>query len=394
MKGHIIKRVWRRRGPTGHKVKRFAYGYELRVNGRRERRVDSAWTPEDAERALAARILGLEQEMATRKAEAPGMTFGEAVARYLAIKEADGKRSLRNDRQHLAWWCNCLGRDTPLASITGMRIAEARTKLAEPVPRGKHKKPAVRAPSTQNRYLATLRHLFTLAVEEWEVLAKAPLVRLAKEPEGRLRYLSEDEITRLLAECACSQNPYLLAIVTVALYTGLRKGQILGLTWDRVDFARGVLVLVPTSRIKRAPREIPMADAVYAVLSNLRQRQRAADGTLPERGLLFRKANGAAWGNIRTAFELACQRAGIADFRFHDLRHTCASWLMMKGASPADVKEILAHTDFKMTLRYAHLSPTHLRAAIARLNSLATPRILGTKRAQSAKIEEAVPVSS
>src|SRR3989442_13124259 len=89
-------------------------------------------------------------------------------------------------------------------------------------------------------------------------------------------------------------------------------------------------------------------------------------------GPVFRKANGDGWGSIRTAFERACREAKIEDFRFHDLRHTCASWLIMAGRSLKEVQELLGHRPFAMTLRYAHLSPDRLREAVASLPDFST----------------------
>jgi Phage integrase family len=109
-----------------------------------------------------------------------------------------------------------------------------------------------------------------------------------------------------------------------------------------------------------------MNQAVYQALSGL--------GGLKAEGLVFRKRDGRGWGNIRTAFEAACREAKVTDFRFHDLRHTCASWLVMKGRSLKEVQEILGHREFSMTLRYAHLSPDRLRDAVASLEHIgATP---------------------
>jgi integrase len=92
-------------------------------------------------------------------------------------------------------------------------------------------------------------------------------------------------------------------------------------------------------------------------------------------GLLFRKRDDRAWGQIRRAFEGALAKAGIKDFRFHDLRHTAASHLVMRGATLRDVQEILGHADLKMTQRYAHLSPAHLRGAVERLEGLTHARV-------------------
>jgi hypothetical protein len=142
----------------------------------------------------------------------------------------------------------------------------------------------------------------------------------------------------------------------------MRRGEILGLEWDRVDLATARITLYRTKSGK--PRGIPINTAVYDALIAL-----APDPT-HRVGRLFKKANGAGWERIRTAFELALRRAKILDFRFHDLRHTFASHAVMRGVSLAELKELLGHSTLTMTLRYAHLSPTHLRGAVARLDGL------------------------
>ena len=167
----------------------------------------------------------------------------------------------------------------------------------------------------------------------------------------------------------------------------MRKGEILGLIWEHVDFARGVLLLEQTKNGRR--REVPMNRAVYDALQPLYAAARAAlptnaPGTKSAEpaGLVFRKRHGdGSWGSIRTAFEGACREAKIPDFRFHDLRHTCASWLVMKGRSLKEVQELLGHREFTMTLRYAHLSPDRLRDAVASLEGFST------KSAQSGRID-------
>jgi len=222
-----------------------------------------------------------------------------------------------------------------------------------------------------------LRHLLRLS-EEWGYIAKAPRIRMGREPEGRLRWLTQEEADRLLIACQQSKNPYLSTIVVIALNTGARKAEILNLTWERVDFARGILLFDHTKSGKR--REVPMNRAVYDALSSIKGERS---------GRVFRRSNGAAWGNIRTAFEKAVEAAGVTDFRFHDLRHTAASWLVQRGRSLKEVQELLGHQTFTMTLRYAHLSPDRLRDAVASLDS---PSV-STYSAQNGKIEEACRVN-
>jgi integrase len=328
-------------------VKRIAWGYTLQVNGRQERKFSVAWTKDDAQNDLAARLL---QRDAPAAPAAPRTTLAQVATEYVDYKRAKGKRSLASDETFIGRFKVFFGAETPIADITAQQIARydsdrltQASRLGRPI-----------TPSSVNRELACLRHMLHLA-EEWGYIAKAPRIRMAREPEGRLRFLSDDEAARLLAACSESKNPYLTTIVTMAIHTGMRRGEILGLTWDRVDFSRGVLLVDRTKSGRR--REIPMNRAVYDALSGLPG---------PRDGLLFHRG-GAAWGAIRTAFESACTRAKVSGCRFHDLRHTCASWLVMRGRSLKEIQELLGHQTFAMTLRYAHLSPDRLRDAVASL---------------------------
>jgi integrase len=360
----VQKRTWLGRGPTGHRVKKIAWGYTLQVAGKQERKFSAEWTKDDAQNELAARLL---QRDAPPVPVAP-KTLAQVATEYLDYKRGKGKRSIRQDEQILAKLKARLGAETAIVDLTAQRIAQyERDRVVE-----KSKLGRLVTPSTVNRELAILRHLLRLA-EEWGYIAKVPKIRLGREPEGRLRFLAEDEIARLLAACEAKavKSPYLLPVVTVALHTGMRKGEILGLSWERVDFARGVLQLEHTKSGRR--REVPMNRAVYDALDGL-------PGPKAE-GFVFRKRDGRAWGNVRTAFEDACREAKVDNFRFHDLRHTCASWLVMKGRSLKEVQEILGHREFTMTLRYAHLSPDRLRDAVASLEGFST------RSAQSAKID-------
>jgi integrase len=112
------------------------------------------------------------------------------------------------------------------------------------------------------------------------------------------------------------------------------------------------------------PRGIPLNRVCVEVLTTLEP------GPAQRVGPVFKTRDGIAWGQMRTAFESACTRAGILQCRFHDLRHTAASHMVMRGRSLQEVKEVLGHSDFRMTLRYAHLSPKHQRSAVEALDGL------------------------
>jgi integrase len=363
MSGKIVKRTWTSRGPLGQRVRRVAYGYTVQIGGKQERRFDAAWDKAAALQALATRVAQRDQPAPVEPA---GLTFGQAVAKYLEIKSR--KRSLRDDRQHLAHLTAAFGADTPLEAVTAARISDYRAaRMAAPSTRTGRPLTA----AAINRPLAALRHLLRLAVDEWGVLDKAPTIRLEKEPEGRVRWLEPAEQARLLAACAASKNTHLAAIVTVALETGMRSSEVLGLTWeDSIDMARGVIRLERTKSGRR--REVPMRQAVYDLLAKMPTR------------------TGRLWPDesIRTAFENAVEAAKVGELTFHDLRHSFASWFVMRGGSLQALREILGHRDIKLTLRYAHLAPGHLRAEIEK-----TAEPFTHKSAQSGTLDADSPVS-
>jgi len=205
--------------------------------------------------------------------------------------------------------------------------------------------------ATVNREVACLKHIFTKAIE-WGIVQKNPgkKVKLLRERNTRLRYLNEKEIGRLYDACAKHLRP----IVIVALNTGMRKEEILSLRWKDVDYRIRTISILDTKNGES--RELPMNDIVYRTLL-------AVKNSLVIPGV-FCKKNGERYGNVRKAFEGARKRAGIVDFRFHDLRHTFASHLVMAGVDLRTVQELLGHKSFEMTLRYAHLSPDHKKAAL------------------------------
>jgi len=299
-------------------------------------------------------------------------TLAAVAAEYLAYKTVKGKRTVDGDRALLEHQLiPFFGPATLVSEITAERIAEyeqyrataEHPRLGRPV-----------GASTINRHLSVLRCLLRRA-KKLKYLREVPDFEMGREPEGRLRYLEQEEAVRLLDGCRQSRNQLLWAIVTVALNTGMRRGEILGLQWERVDVARGVFVLEQTKNGRR--REVPMNQAAYNALAALPGRA--------EFGPVFHGKNGEAWGTIATAFANALRRAKITDFRFHDLRHTFASWLVMDGATLQEVKELLGHRTISMTLRYAHLAPGMLRNAVSRLD-----KRFGTTEECAGHVSEAI----
>jgi site-specific recombinase XerD len=348
----------------------MAWGFTLQVEGKQERKYDAAWTKDDAQAALAARILARD----TPPAPASPKTFAEVVTAYVAFKKAEGKRSIADDERALERLKSWFGDETPITDITAQRIADYSRERAGQISRLNR----TVSPATRNRELACLRHLLRLAAE-WGHTEKAPRIRLAKEPEHRVRWLEPNEETALLAACDKSRNRRLVDVVRVALESGMRLREITELQWPQVDLTRGLIRLEHTKSGRR--REVPMRQDVYTVLA-----------ALPE------PREGRVWPDrrIRTAFENAVERAGLKDFRFHDLRHHFASWFMMRGGDLLALQKILGHRTLAMTQKYAHLSPDYLRSAMdktARRPAFQT-ETFSTTSAQSGKIETERPVST
>jgi integrase len=334
----------------GQRTKRKAWGFVGIENGKQFRQFKSEWTKELAQEALAQFLLKIEHP----KAATSGITFAVAVERYLATKAR--KLSLTEDARILGHLREYFGKDTPLADITAARVADYKGSRLSTVRKvGEEERPL--AGATVNRALALLRHLLHLAHEEWEVIDRVPRIRLEREAEGRRRWLTAEEATRLLDVCRDSRNADQLDLVELALFTGMRRGELLGLTWERVDRARGVILLDSTSTKSKRRREVPLNGRADAVLA-----RRGSKATGP----VFSSRR---WDHYRTAWDLAVGRAKLDDFRFHDLRHTFASWAVQAGASLQEVKDLLGHASLAMTLRYGHLAPEHLRTAVARLDA-------------------------
>jgi integrase len=343
--GKIITRDWWGPGIKKRPVKKWAFGFSVQHNGKQVRRFKSEWkTAEDAAKGLAAFQLGLAPKTEPARSSCPEFTLGQAAGRYLEMKAR--KKSIREDRRILEVLKREFGADTALSDLTASRISAYKARRLAAVSR---QSGIGLSTASVNRPLALLRHLLRLAHEEWELLPTVPRIRLEKEPQGRIRWLEPDEEQRLLEACLASPSPWVYPITTIALESGCRRGELLGLTWDRVDLSRGVIRLEVTKSGRR--REIPMRQVVYDILAGL---PGSRDGRVwPVR-------------TIRKAFEQAVVAAKLDDFHFHDTRHHFASWFVMQGGALPALQQLLGHKTLAMTMRYAHLNEKHLRAEVAK----------------------------
>lgn len=290
--------------------------------------------------------------------EAKRRTLADLVDRQLEAIKSKRPHDYSRQKLLLGWWKAKLG-DYTLDQCTPALIAEYRdTLLSENT--GTKAAPRHRSAATANRFLSALSKAFSDAVREWHWLNENPLRRVAKEKEsqGRVRFLSDDERERLLQACRESKLPELHLIVMLALTTGMRRGEILGLRWPDVDLDRRMIVLNKTKNHDR--RSVPIVPAVLEMLRRHgRVRRLDNDMVFPGPG------DKPVW--FDPAWYEALAAANIQDFRFHDLRHTAASYLAMSGATVPEIAAVLGHRTLQMVKRYAHLSDQHTGTVVERM---------------------------
>lgn len=283
--------------------------------------------------------------------EADRHTVADLVERQLETVERDRPHDYDGQRTILGWWKERIGEYT-LSTVTAELLARHRDQLQT--------KEGL-APATVNRYLSALSKAFNNAVKEWHWLPENPLQRVSKksEPRGRVRFLSDDERAALLTACRASSYKPLYLIVLFALTTGMRRGELFGLRWTDIDVERRVAVLQDTKNGDR--RSVPIVPEVVGLLREhgkvrkLETDQVFVSGGAPEVYL------------FDNAWYAALSAAKIEDFRFHDLRHTAASYLAMSGATTAEIAAVLGHRTLQMVKRYAHLSDQHTGAVVERM---------------------------
>jgi integrase len=212
-------------------------------------------------------------------------------------------------------------------------------------------------PATVRKEMNVLKHMLGLAVE-WELIPWSPAqrIKLPKPPAGRIRYAQPTELRALFEACP----PWLRPIVALGVCTGMRRSEILKLRWLDVDITHNRIMLPQTKNGEG--RIVYLNRGAASALESLPfgPDTKATDSLFPE----VTKAQ------VSMAFKRACQDSALLDFRFHDLRHTAASWLRMQGADIHTVALLLGHKDLRMAARYQHLSPGFLAEAVGRLDSI------------------------
>ena len=273
---------------------------------------------------------------------------------YLPWAKAN-KRSSSDDEYHAKVFCRHFGNKS-LSEIDHQMIEEFKIKRMQSITRyGRTRKPA-----SVNRELAILSGIFRMAVD-YDEIPQNPCrkVQLLPENNQRTRHLSFEEEHRLFAEMT-GEREYLQALVTVAIYAGPRRGELLKLRWANVDFDLNTITFKETKTNK--DRSVPMEPIVRAALRELREKARDTDC------VFVNPDTGTRYTDVKKSFSAACREAGITDFRFHDLRHTFGTRLADAGVDVVKIKELMGHASIVTTMRYIHATDKGKRGAIVVLS--------------------------
>ena len=327
---------------------RKVYYIDYRVRGVRKReRV--GFNKRAAQEALESRLTDIRRQKFDGIFPEPTCTLAEIREQYFRVsKTTKSKRTHERERGIVEHRLIPFFDQTPLNQISPQEVEDYRSKrIGEGI-----------APATVNKEIQVLKHIVKKAVE-WDKIRTNQIasVKPLKTPPGRVRYLQMEQIPKLLAACPAWLRP----IVLIDMNTGLRRGEILSLQKQDIDKKNRLVIIEKTKNNER--KIIPMNQTVFETIDKLPTRMQTT--------FLFSDNNGRPLSpdKVSMAFKRACKKAGLEDFRLHDLRHHFASYLTMGGQNQRTVQELLGHKDPKMTMRYSHLSPEHLRSAVESLEA-------------------------
>ena len=270
----------------------------------------------------------------------PDFKWLEAAMRWL--EESSHKRSIKDDKVHLRWLDPHL-RDMSLSKID-RDLIEGMAKLKE----------NSTSPATVNRMLAVVRAILRKAEREWGWIEKAPTLRMRAESKERIRWLTKEEAIKLLDELP----PHLADMAAFTLVTGLRRSNVTGLCWKDVDLEKAHALVHPDQSKSKKAIPVPLNENAIAIIK--KQMGKHDEFIFSYKGNRIIQCSTKAWRK-------ALERAAISSFRWHDLRHTWASWHVQNGTTLQELQLLGGWSSFEMVLRYAHLSSDHLKQAADRV---------------------------
>jgi integrase len=330
------------------------------AQGRRKWRKLKVQTLQQARKVRAAELSRVEREKALGFAPPGEDTFSDVKKRFLSYQKA--RLTADSYTRETGIVNNHLNKffGGQLKSIRRVDVQAYVTKRAGDV-----------SPDSCAKELNVLKHLLRLAVE-WQMIPASPAhgVKSPRVSAGRIRYLQPPELRALLA----ASPKWLRPIIVLAVVTGMRRGEIVGLRKLDVDVSQARIMLPQTKNGEGRIVHLNLS-AVAALASMVRSPDTTTtDPVFP----------GITRDQVSVAFGRLCRKQKILDFRFHDLRHTAASWLRMKGADIHTVAQLLGHKDLRMAARYQHLAPKFLAEAVATLDGVfdipCYPGVTGAKQ--------------
>lgn len=319
----------------GPKMRGGVYWIDIQINGQRLRKSLDTADKKLAEEAYARELA--EFYRVRKFKERPKKTFAQACQRW--VQERGHKRSIKDDQAKI---------DALAPKLGSKLLTELDRDTIEAV------LPTDVKPATRNRYRALIRAILRAAEREWEWIDRAPALRIEAEPRRRVAFLTREQAEALIANLPEKWR----TSVRFAILTGLRKSNVYGLTWEQVNLDAGPngMVIVEADEAKAGERIlVPLSSSARALLESLPgPREGRVWGDLPEL--------------CTNTWKSATRKAGVPWCRFHDLRHTWASWHAMAGTALSVLQELGGWHSAAMVQKYAHLSPEHLAAAAERVN--------------------------
>ena len=322
-----IQKIVRKKGVT----------YRVQIRRKNSKIISKTFTTKKLAQQFASRLESDKQTLlAYGSLTNDAVTLIEVMDRFLK-EEYSGKYS-KDKKAKLDFWISSIG-NKPLTEVTTNDISTHLDKMSKP-----------RTNATVNRFKAAISVVFSFACREYGLLNN-PVKNIRSKPENneRIRFLSDDERTRLFKACRASQWSKLHLLVLMAITTGARKSELLNLTLNDIDFDRQT-AYVQTSK-NGQPRVLPLTNEVITGLNKFSNQEAGLvfnSELKPDRPMCFNKQ-----------WKKALTQAEITDFRYHDLRHSCASLLAQSGASLLEIAEVLGHRQIQVTKRYSHLCIDH-----------------------------------
>lgn len=268
----------------------------------------------------------------------PRRSWEDAVVRWL--DERGHKASIRDDKRNFRWL------HTHLA---GKELSDIDRELVDRICHARRKEGV--SNGTVNRTMALLRSVLRAAVNDWEWIDRAPKVRLLREAAGRVPFLTQGEVVRLIAELP----EHLAAMVAFSVLTGLRQRNVRELRWSQVDLERRAVWILPHEAKGRRGISVPLTAEAAQVVQG--QQGKHSEFVFTFRGEPVKSVNNSAWRR-------ALKRAGIEGFRWHDLRHTWATWHAQAGTVLHVLQELGGWASASMVKRYAHFTAEHLASHV------------------------------